>query len=372
MKYALLFAILLSFCFMVNAQSTGDSYADSRAMNVPMINSYSTLQLATYINYQFTNDQQKTRAAYRWVTANISYDTDSMLAINWNQNNAEKIAATLRRKKGVCDNFASVFADILLKMNIPSYTVHGFTNQFGLAGRAHSWTAVQQDNKWYLCDPTWDAGFINEPRFFLVSPHEFLATHWPFDPLWQLIPYPVTFPEFKKGLTAGTQKKEKYTLPDAINIFLSSDSLQQLEATTSRMRTNGLEQKQLHLWVEYNQMNIAIMYEENNRILYNAAVADANKANEFLNNFSHYRNEFFRPAKTDASLLAMLQPVHGFISEALKKVAAIGLKNNNFQYNTGLLRERLHALTKRLEENNLFLNLYLQAGTTEREKVFYK
>ena len=372
MKYALLVGILWGFSFIVNGQSIEDSYADSRAMNVPVINTYSTLQLAAYINYQFANDQQKIRAAYRWVTANIRYDTDSMLAINWNQDNAEKIAATLRRKKGVCDNFASLFSDILVKMNIPSYTVHGITNQWGMADRAHSWTAVQQDNKWYLCDPTWDAGFINEPRFFLISPHEFLTTHWPFDPLWQLIPYPVTYPEFKKGLAAGNQKKEMYTLPDAVNIFLSSDSLQQLETSTYRMRTNGMEQKQLKLWVEYNQMNIAIMYEENNRILYNAAVADANNANEFLNNFTRYRNEFFKPAKTDAELLAMLLPVHIFISEALKKVAAIGLKNNNFQYDTGLLKERLQALSKRLQENNHFLNRYLQAAATDREQVFYK
>ena len=122
----------------------------------------------------------------------------------------------------------------------------------------------------------------------------------------------------------------------------------------------------------FHQMNIAIMYEENNRILYNAAVADANIANEFLNNFTRYRNEFFKPAKTDAALLNMLQPVQGFINEALKKVAATGLKNHNFQYDTGLLKERLQALSKRLEENTHFLNRYLQASAIEREQVFYK
>lgn len=371
MKYGLIVLLLLIYYPVLKAQSSDG--VDARALHFPAAVTYSTSQLANYIQQHFTGDKEKIRAAYRWVTANIKYDKDSMLPINWSKNNDEKIAATLRRRKGVCDNFASVFSDVLIKMNFSSYTVNGLVNRNRSPDAGgHSWTAVLLKDQWYLCDPTWDASYNYQPNFFMILPEAFIESHWPFDPLWQLLPYPLSFNEFKNNYTTPTKNKTYFNVADSVKAFAMLDSLQQLEAAARRMKTAGKQEEILRTWHAYNRMNIAIIYGERDMQLYNAAVADLNKANEYFNNFIQFRNQFFKPAKTDTALALMLQPIAGLINAAYKKTESMGLGVENFQYNTEQLRQRLHALNKKLAGQNNFLNRYLAATVTEREKMFYE
>ncbi len=374
MKYWLIVLLLFVNYPVLNAQNSDDlGGVDARALHFPATVTYSTSEMAKYIQQHFTGDIEKIRATYRWVTANIKYDKDSMLPINWSKDNDAKIAATLRRRKGVCDNFASVFSDVLIKMNFTAYTVHGIVNSNrspDVAG--HSWTAVLLKDQWYLCDPTWDAAYNNQAIFFMILPEAFIESHWPFDPLWQLLPYPLSFDEFKKNFTTPIKNKTYFNVSDSLKSFAMLDSLQQLEAANRRMKTAGMQKETLKIWLAYNQMNIAIIYGERDMQLYNAAVADLNKANEYFNNFIQFRNQFFKPVKPDAALGLMLQPIAALINAGYKKTESMGLGVENFQYNTDELRQRLNALNKRLAEQNNFLNRYLAATVAEREKMIYE
>ena len=372
MKYWLSIYLLLLSCTLVKGQ-TGEelSAIDYRAMRFPMEITYSTTDLASYIEAHFTGNKERIRAAYRWVTYNITYDRDSMLSINWSKDSREKIAATLRRKKGVCDNFSSVYADILSKMNIPSFVVNGFAKGSGKE-QAHSWNALQLEGEWFLCDPTWDAGFNTYSNYFLKSPDQFIATHWPFDPLWQLLAKPVTLKEFNNGFISSGRKENFYSISDSVKLFMALDSLQQLEATARRMEAFGMEENNLRTWYAYNNMNIAIIYGEQDMNLYNAAIADLNKANAFLNEFINYRNNFFKPAKDDKMIRDMLQPIEGLMNAASKKMEAIGRVKENFQYDTGFLKDRINATGKKFEQQNLFLNRYFESSGADRDKVFYE
>jgi hypothetical protein len=373
MKSLLPVVLLFTASSALKAQDRNTYYVDARATYFPASATSSTLEMAKYIGDHFQADDEKVRAAYRWITANIRYDKDSMLAINWSKENDEKIAATMRRKKGVCDNFASAFTDILLKMHINSFVVNGLCNTAGsVLKQAHSWSAVQLDNKWYLCDPTWDIAYATNPRYFLATPDEFIASHWPFDPLWQLLPYPISFTEFEKGFTSSSKNKGYFNVADSVKTFLALDNLQQMEASARRMKTNGDERETLKNWYAYNQMNIAIVYGEKDMQLYNAAVADLNKATTLFNNFVQYRNNFFLPARRDDEIQAMLQPVKDLIISAEKKTETMGLINENFQYDTGDLKDRLASLSKKTDEQKHFLNRYFATNTAEREKLFYK
>ncbi|MBC7867510.1 MAG: hypothetical protein H7X88_08240 [Gloeobacteraceae cyanobacterium ES-bin-316] len=371
MKIGVLFVMMLASGFLATAQMDHHfGPLDPRPPRIPEEKTFSSSSIAGYIKEHYHEEKERVRVAYNWVAANIRYDRDSMLSINWSKNNADKIAATLRRKKGVCDNFASVFTDILLKMNIPSFVVNGLAKGDG-KDLAHSWSAVQLANEWYLCDPTWDAGFSNKGRYFLIAPAEFIASHWPFDPLWQLLKKPYSLPEFEKGFSAGNKKEVFPNLADSVKQFLLLDSLQQLEATSARMRAIGLEQKSLQTWYAYNNMNIAIIYGEQDMNLYNAAVADLNKANTYLNEFINYRNNFFKPIRDDQAIRNMLQPITGLINAAMQKMEAIGKLRENFQYDTGFLKERLKTMNSKLEQQNNFLNRYMQSSVADRETIFY-
>ena len=138
------------------------------------------------------------------------------------------------------------------------------------------------------------------------------------------------------------------------------------------MRNIGLEQNNLRTWYAYNKMNIAIIHGEQDMNLFNTAVADLNKANTYLNSFIEYRNNFFKPALADKELPPMLQPVDGLVKNALRQIDQIAKERDNFQYDTGLLKDRIISLQKKLQEQREFLNLYLNSNPIERERIFYR
>jgi hypothetical protein len=258
-------------------------------------------------------------------------------------------------------------------MHINSFVVNGLCNVGGsILTQAHSWSAVQLGPNWYLCDPTWDITYQTVPRYFLVDPDEFISSHWPFDPLWQLLSHPISFTDFEKGFTRPATNKEYFNVADSLKSFMVLDHLQQMEASARRMKTMGAEKETLKNWYAYNQMNIVIEYSEKARQFYNGAVEDFNKASSLFNHFVQYRNNLFVPAKKDDEIQAMLHPVKDLILSAEQKIAAMQLVKDNFQYDPGELEQRLAALTRRLDEQTLFLNRYLATNMAEREKLFYK
>jgi hypothetical protein len=361
---------LLCICAVAKCQNSNVNSLESRSYHIPKQFTQSTTDLANYIQDHYTGSYEKIRVAYNWVTNNIEYDKDSMLAINWSKETNEKIAATLRRKKGVCDNFASVFSDVLVKMNIPSFAVTGLSKINGrVAEQAHSWSAVKLNNEWLLCDPTWDAG--GSFNFFLVKPEEFIDAHWPFDPLWQLLPGSLSLKEFERGTAIGN-KENAYNFPDSVQAFLALNPLKQLEDAERRMRAGSVEDERIKLWYAYNNMNIAIIYGEQDMDLYNAAVSELNEANAYLNKFIVYRNNLFKPEKQDESIKEMLQPISAIIQNAYKKVDKIGIVKENFQYDTAGLKERLKSTEKKLQQQHDFLTRYLATPTAQRQAIFYQ
>lgn len=373
MKQVFVACLFLGLYVPLKAQSDRYSALDNSAMFLPKDVTLSTISLAKYIESKYNTDLSKITAAYRWITANIRYDKDSMLAINWSKETDEKIAATLRRKKGVCDNFASVFTDVLLKMSIPSFVVNGHCKPTGrVFNQAHSWSAVRLNNAWKLCDPTWDIMYAGSPRYFMLSPDEFIGTHWPFDPMWQLLPYYVSYPAFESGHTSPNAGIPSLHMADSVEDFLALEPVQQLQAAARRMRTAGVHNEPQKNWYGYNQMNIAIVQGEKHMQTYNAAVVDLNKATSLFNAFVSYRNKMFLPVKPDQQIAAMLAPIKDLLQSAAEKTAAIRQAKENFQYDTGDLDYKLNALSRKLKEQSSFLQSYLATGIAEREELFYR
>ncbi|MEO5891498.1 MAG: transglutaminase domain-containing protein [Ferruginibacter sp.] len=372
---ALLFICLYICCSsIVKGQGFSDlTWVDRRALSIPTAKTYSADSIASYMQLNFKTDLEKTRAIYTWVTTNIRYDTDSMFPINWSLEQEEKISATLRRRRGVCENYAALFTGIVSKTGIPAFVVNGYTRNNGYVNRAgHSWCAVNVQQQWFLCDPTWDSDSRGNNRFFLIGPSEFIESHIPFDPLWQLLEYPLMEHEFGKGLFRSKKDRPLFNYVDSVKAFLQLDSLQQLEASNRRIKEAGIENERQKYWVAYNQMKIAGIYGEKDMHLYNSAVSDLNQANNIFNDFVQYRNNRFTPLKTDAEINNLLVPIPGLVSAALRKIEQMGKAVENFQYDTGAIKSRLLLLSGRVKEQQNFLNQYLATGPAERPKLFYK
>ncbi len=120
--------------------------------------------------------------------------------------------AALLRGKAVCHGYAGLLAKMCPLAGIPCQVVSGHARGYGFAlGGAedvhavnHAWNAVQIQGRWYLLDVTWDAGHVEGQSFhkqyntayLFLEPWQFLYTHFPSDPHWQLLDPPRTAGQF--------------------------------------------------------------------------------------------------------------------------------------------------------------------------------
>ena len=351
-------------CIKVTAQVDNALTPYSNVAYIPAAETYSSSAIANFVNKNFKSDRDKLQVIYNWVTTNIRYDKDSMYHINWSMEPQDKIAATLRRKKGVCENYAALFTDIVLKTGIQSFVINGYTKQGGIINwQGHSWSAVKLANDWWLCDPTWDEGKRANAAYFLIHPTQFIETHMPFDPLWQLLEHPQNLNDHDKNVV---------NYNEAVNDFLMLDSLQQLQAAAKRIHMAGIKNERQKNWAAFNQMKIAIIYADQDMKLYNAAVDDLNKATAIFNKFVSYRNAAFVQLKSDAEINSLLKAIPLIILTANEKLNKIGKVTANYQYDTGLIKQQLSKLSDKVITQQIFLNRYLVTNIEERNKLFYK
>ncbi len=344
---------------------------NATVIHIPDTAALTATSISRYVNGHCKTGYEKIHTLYNWVTTHIRYAADSMYYFNWSKPSAVVAAITVQRRKGVCENFAALFTELLLQTNIPSRVITGYTKAAGtVTYTGHSWCAVQLDDAWWLCDPTWDAGDNYSTKWLMVAPDDFLASHMPFDPLWQLRYNPVTHKAFKKEQWRAAANTPYFNYPDSLNKFFQLDSLQQLEAFTRRMYEGGLENNRLKLWHSYNEMKIAIIYGDKDMELYNAAVALFNQSTAIYNGFVQYRNKQFMPLRPDAEIATMLAPISGLITDAVQHLNQMGLVVENFQYDTGEIRERLKTLSARVQVQQAFINSYIAAAPVERKKLF--
>ncbi len=97
-----------------------------------------------------TTDEEIVIAGYKWITENIEYDYayDPVYQYFDSTN-------TLQTKKGVCYDFAHLFAAYCRSQNIPCYVVDG--NRKTNSAAKHSWNRVYFNGSWWDVDLTNDA-----------------------------------------------------------------------------------------------------------------------------------------------------------------------------------------------------------------------
>lgn len=166
--------------------------------------------LAAYLIQPASNDLEKTRAIYRWITENITYDVEAYLDENRQASSPE---GTLSSGKAVCSGYSGLFAQLADAAGLTIVEISGWAKGFGydvgdpiVGPTNHAWNAVEIDSAWYLIDSTWGAGSVNdqmqfERRFdefyFLAPPEQFIYAHLPEDPEWQLLAAPLSTTEFE-------------------------------------------------------------------------------------------------------------------------------------------------------------------------------
>ena len=231
----------------------GISFAgiDQYAINTPDSAEVSINSLATYLAKGTNNDLEKTRAIYKWITQNISYNYSGFLSGQYGDTSANGVLA---RRTSICDGYSELFMALGKAMGLQVVKLVGwakgisYTAGVSLTGPTnHAWNAVYLNDGWYLIDSTWGAGAISGGQFvrefkgyyFLTDPEEFILNHFPQNSQWQLLSTKVVTSSFDsfprvyfmssgsylyspltQNLSAGTSQYFKIKIPGALDVAI--------------------------------------------------------------------------------------------------------------------------------------------------------
>jgi len=356
------------------------SSIDKKALEIPDSLTKTTQDIAGYINLNFDSDADKVRAIYIWIVSNINYDIDNMFALNFYESAKEKIIKPLKFRKGICENYAALFNDICTKSKIKSFVIEGYTKQNGFADYIpHAWCAVMIDSSWFMFDPTWGSGYINNSKFirktdnsfFKTDPSALIKTHMPFDFLWQFLNYPVSNQEFYEGKTQQNKLKPFFNFSDSIRIYESQSNIEQLVASARRVEKNGVKNSLIYDRLQHLKLEI-----ENNRLnkivnLYNSAVADYNDGINSYNEFIQYRNHQFTPKKSDSEIQVMIDAADFKYSESRTKLSEIVNPDPATASAILKLNKSIGEAVVLMQEQKDWLKVYFSKGKSGRKSMFY-
>jgi hypothetical protein len=352
---------------------------DSKMDKIPHNLSATTTGIAEYINANFKSESDKVRAAFYWTASNIRYDIENIESIDYKEISQDKIKNAVLTKKGVCIHYAEVFNDIAKKVGVKSYLVYGYTKQNGKVDiRSHAWCAARVDNTWWLFDPTWGAGYVQDKKFYKkinnlqykVEPSQFIATHMPFDYLWEFLNYPVTNQEFIYGNTKLNKTKPNFDFATQIEEYDHLSDLDKARATLIRMEKNGIKNSLIREMallkkseVDAIQNNEAMAKMEIIRDEYNQAII-------IFNDFILYRNKKFKPVMPDEAIKAMIETPKQKIVDCQNRIYAIGSYNDVNVVTVKSLKNAMIDVLKQIEVHEKFVNDYLGKSKSARKSMF--
>lgn len=107
------------------------------------------MELADEICADCDTDEEKVKAIYEWLIHNFEYDYECEPLIQY-----FNVRKTLSTQKGICYDFAHLFAALCRSQNIHCYVVDG--TKFADTNYYHTWNRVCFDNAWWNVDITFD------------------------------------------------------------------------------------------------------------------------------------------------------------------------------------------------------------------------
>lgn len=400
MKIPALFAALLLPVFL-SAQRPASKHShpahasayadiDDRALQLPDSDTHTVETMAAWISANFHTPTEKARAIYIWIAYNIDYDVINMFAINLAEDTGSRISRVLGTRKGICENYAALFTAVCNAAGVKSVMVEGYTKQAGFTDYIpHAWSAAQLDGAWYLFDPTWGSGYVDNGRFvrkikeayFKATPETFITTHMPFDYLWEFLYYPVTTEDFYNGKTLQVPAGERFDFPETLLAYEKMSQIERETAAIGRILKNGVRNAGAFnmitfLRTDVENYNRKAEADRQNVMIdaYNNALGIFNNAIRQFNVFINYRNDQFKPERPDGEIRQMLDSANNqlhaakAVTDSIQPTPADGRVVKPLQQ----LKESIADLASRITQQQDWLAKYLSKSKAARKSMFYK
>lgn len=260
------------FIFQLPAQDWATDFAaiDQRARKSPRSLHKDLPALTEYLCENTESELERVRSIYVWITTHISYDWK---AVEQDKRINHFILDILDRELALCVGYAQLFKRMAELAGLDCEIINGYakgtTNtQLPLEEPNHSWNAVNIKGEWYLLDATWGSSTLNKKNefvlisnddYFLIRPEQFIRTHLPGNPMWQLLPQPVSASHFMGAELAGQPKPiamdTAFAFRDTLKAFfdlsLPRQSLYNYERTYSFYPTRQNGEQLGHALIDY-------------------------------------------------------------------------------------------------------------------------
>lgn len=356
------------------------TFPDSVALAAPDAAGRSIPALVTYLKQHLGTQEQLARAIYTWITRNISYNVYvTFTSRNEDLDEAKEIQKVLTERKGICQEYALLFKAMAKEAGMNAYIVDGYNRRDGaLLPDPHQWCAACIDGRWYMFDPTWGAGFVENykfvpspnHRFCKVLPDSLLKTHMPFDPLFQFRERPVTYDEFDSGTYDESRQVPVFYWADTLALYARQDTLERLMGTRHRILANGQTNDLVYYTLELTSNNIRVVGYRKILNAYNMAMDLQGKATDAINHFVRYRNKGFQPLKPDDEIQAMVDVPEKLINRADSAINSIHTAPDRYREPILELRDRIMEIATTVYKHKLFLRQYFKLPEKQRKGLF--
>lgn len=239
------------------AQAGRFARVDAHALAAPPAVEGSLDRLGAYLKGVSTNETDRARAAFVWVTNRVVYDANLYYRtagqapiVEAEQMKRDPRFAgqmpevVLRDRKAVCLGYSRLLEALCRQMGLAAYTANGVAVGNGVTttqGPNHAWNLVRAEGIWHLMDATWAAGHLGPNRQFVRTftdslffpiPAVFVRDHLPTDPAYQLLSSPVSKEAFarKQNPASGAG----YAFSDSLNAMVSLSDAEIAYRSSSR------------------------------------------------------------------------------------------------------------------------------------------
>jgi hypothetical protein len=287
----------------------------------------------------------------------------------------------LYQDKTVCSDYTKVFKEIANKVGVETVIISGYTKQNGVVDTmSHAWCASKIDNRWYIVDPTWGSGYVDQGKFvkkvdnhyFKANPSAIIASHMPYDYMWQFLNYPLSNQEFYNGRTGINNAKKRFDYESAISKYYTLSEIEQLISSSARIKKNGVINTMISDRLAYQKSKIE--YYKNVKVadyfytvvsLYNEGISDLNK-------FILYRNKQFKPITSDGELKAMIDLPINKLHSCKEMLDNFGYIEDRNVASIKAIRQSLEESIHQTEVHASFVDAYLSKSKVVRERMFRK
>lgn len=344
------------------------------SFSIPASNAVSIDSLSSYIRRNFQTDTDKARAIYLWVSNNINYDVPRFLARDQEPKMPPQTTKEVFTSKyAVCQGYADLFVELCNNVGLKAFKVGGYTKKNGVVPQvSHAWAAAIIDGAWYLFDPTWGAGYVTNDTFFKrfndsffkVLPTKFIEDHMPFDPMYQLLSYPLTNKEFIEGLPASGKKV--FNFNDSIAFHKQLAPELQFASELRRMEAAGIQNNLIYQYQSYLKLSLESISSKD--AFYEGQQLFKNGISLFNQYFGNKNTQFSKIA--DKDLKQQIDSVEYYARTARTIVSGLNPRTDQqreSKSNTIASIDKFWTAVLREQE---FVGKYLAANPDNRKQLF--